>query len=108
MHRSITEARDLALKETVKLLQKTVSQIDNKLPIVVRGPIRIMLLNKIADIWVEDLGQILNVEPILRDLNNYAFNSWLFDYKLAEAINLISSFSSENTTKQKQNLFSLN
>lgn len=104
---SIRESKDLALKQTAKLLEEKVSTVASDLPIFVKGPVRIILLNKIADIWKDELGEVLHVEPIIRSLNDYAFNSWLFDFKLAEAINLINSLTTENTTT-KQKLFHLN
>lgn len=105
--RSIRESKDLALKETAKLLEKSVGKLDSNLPIFVKGPLRIILLNKIADIWKDELGEVLHVEPIVRSLNDYAFNSWLFEFKLAEAINQINSLTTENTTT-KTKLFHLN
>jgi len=102
--RSMKESKDLALKETVKILEYCVGKVGADLPIELKARLRELIIEKVAKLWDDELNEVLSISNIIRELNNHVYETWMFDYKLAYTINNINALVSGEQPK----LFSLN
>ena len=102
--RSMKESKDLALKETVKILEYGVGKVGADLPIVLKARLRELIIEKVAKLWDDELNEVLSISNIIRELNSHVYETWMFDYKLAYTINQINALVSGEQPK----LFSLN